>query len=247
MHRLIVAILAIGVLTATSAFAQDAPPPPPSDATAAPEPAKKKIENLAGKKDTEKDKEASAASTEDIVPLAGDTVHFKSGSVLKGVQVIRETPSGVEVKVTEADTLLIPRKQIDHIEYVKVEEAPTPEQQAAEMSILKGQKVSTDFFGKLTAALPDDALEYKDADVVTALEELAKKTGVTIEVTDPVKKLGPKKRLWTTKLDTGANLANLLEDGLLKSFPNFQLDFPSDKIVVSMKSDTAADDAPPAQ
>lgn len=252
MFRL--ACLAIATLVLASAsLAQipappGAPPAPGADQPGGPDkPGKKKIENKANKKkDDDAKATAAASSTDDIVPLPGDAVYFKTGRVLKGVTVVKESPAGVEVKVTDGDSLIIPRKQIDHIDYQKPAEPAAATAQEPEISILKGQKVSGELYTKLTTALPDDALEVKDTDFVKALDDLSKKLGVTIEVADPVKKKPAKERNWNVKLEKGAKLSNLLEDGLLTSFPNLQLDFPQDKIVISEK-DAGAAPAPKGQ
>ena len=249
MFRLACLALAT-VFLAGASMAQVPPPPgaPSGDAPAAAEkPGKKKIENKANKKkDDDAKASAAASSTDDIVPLPGDSVYFKTGRVLKGVTVVKESPAGVEVKVTDGDSMIIPRKQIDHIEYQKPVEPAAATAQEPEISILKGQKVSGDLYTKLTAPLPDDALEVKDTDFVKALDDLGKKLGVTIEIADPVKKKPAKERNWSVKLEKGAKLSNLLEDGLLTSFPNLQLDFPQDKIVISEK-DAGAAPAPKGQ
>jgi hypothetical protein len=190
------------------------------------------------KKADEEKAAAAAASTEGIVPLAGDTIVFKNGSRLEGVTIARETPVGIEVKVTDADTLMIPRKQIDHIEYGAAGEDTVAAADTGP-SILKGQKVSTELFQKLTTAIPDDSLEVKEQDLVEALNAIAKKLGVTIEITDPVKAIPATDREWSTKLEPGATLATYLETGLLGSFPNLKVEFPNDRIVISVSEDAA--------
>jgi hypothetical protein len=184
------------------------------------------------------DEEKGAAPSEGVVPLQGDTVFFKNGSKLEGVKVVRESPAGVEVQVTETDSLMIPRKQIDHIEYKQAEDAAViagaPD---AEPSILKGQKVSPELYAKLTAPMP--ALDVAETDFVEALADLGKKLSVTIEIAAPVKRMAAKERSWSVKLDEGAKLSTVLED-LLAKFPTLQLDFAQEKIVVSVKDGAAA-------
>lgn len=229
MRRFYSAMLVVSVCVPV-AFAQGPPPPP-----GLPEDAPKVLD---GNKPKGDDKEAAVSSSSDgIVPLPGDTVYFKNGSKLEGVTVVRESPAGIEVMVTENDSLMIPRKQIDRIEYKTAPEATSDAGTAAEPSILKGQKVSNELYAALTSPVPDEFLDIQDQDLIDALGKLAKKLNITIDVADSVKKIAPRERSWTASLPAGAKLSNLLEDGLLGNFPNLQLDFPQDKIVVSVKAD----------
>lgn len=235
MHRCIALIATITILCATT---QAQVPPPPVGFGPAPSPLGDAKPAKASKEDSEK-AAAAAASTEGIVPLSGDTIVFKNGSRLEGVKIASESPVGVEVKVTDADTLLIPRKQIDHIEYGESAESAAAAADTGP-SILKGQKVSNELFQKLTAPVPDANLEVKEEDFVESLNKLAKKLDVTIEITDPVKAMSAKDRGWSIKLDSGTTLATYLENGLLKTFPTLKVEFPNDRIVISVKdsSDT---------
>jgi len=238
MRRIFTALLVMS-LCAPIALAQN-PPPPATDGAASPPALKGEAAKEGKDKDNEEDADAPSSSSDGIVPLPGDTVYFKNGSKLEGVTVVRESPAGVEVKVTDADSLMIPRKQIDRIERQKVDEmASDADAAAAEPSILKGQKVSNELYAKLTSELPGDSLDFKEVDLVEALETLATKLDITIEISADVKKIAPRDRRWTLSLPAGSKLTNLLEDGLLSSFPNLQLDFPQDKIVVSVKADAA--------
>lgn len=243
-------LIAVVALFVGHAPAQPPPPPdgaPPADAPGAPT-GKKKIENKAGKKKDADDKAAaSAGSTSDIVPLPGDTVYLKKANPLRGVKVIRDTPSGVEVQVTETDTLMIPRKQIDHIEYQAIDEAakPAPGPESG-TSVILGQKVSPELFSKLTAPIPDEFLAIKDADYTKVLADLGNALGVNIEIADAVTKLPAKERKWNATLEKGTKLSNLLQDELLPKFPALQLDFPEDKVVVGLKAAAPAEAAAPA-
>lgn len=237
MYRLLPLIAAI-FLIAGQTFGQTPPPPPPPGAA----PAGAAQAGDAGK-DADSKEDSSAGTTDGVPPLPGDKIFFKNGSKLEGVTVLRESPVGVEVKVTEADTLLIPRKQIDHIEYEEVPEAGEAAAADNEPSILKGQQISTELYDKLTAPLPDDSLEVKEQDLVEALAAVGKKMGVEIDVTDPVKRLPAKDRQWSTKLEPGAKLATLLETGLLGSFPKLKVEFTNDRIVISMSDGENAGEA----
>lgn len=251
MHRCHAFFVVMSLLVATTATAQEASgnpraggsgltgftaaPPAPAEAASD----ESKPGGKVGEKAEKEKAEAAAASTEGIVPLAGDTVVFKNGSRLEGVTITSETPVGIEVKVTDADTLLIPRKQIERIEYGQAKEEASAVVADSGPSILQGSKVSTALYEKLTSPVPDDSLEVKEQDFVEALDALAKKLEVTIEITDPVKAIPAKDRTWSAKFEAGATLATYLETGLLGSFPSLTVEFPNDRIVISVKEDAA--------
>lgn len=229
--RLFISAMLLFVLSASVVSAQ-APPPPPGAGAPAGEPAPK-IGGAKAEDEEADDATSGSGSSDGIVPLPGDTVFFKNGSKLEGITVVRESPAGVEVQVTSTDSLMIPRKQIDRIEYQKTPEV-SDQPPAAEPSILKGQKVSAALYTALTSPLPAEFIDLTDADLVETLGKVAEKAGVTIEVADSVKKIAPRERKLTAKLPDDATLTNFLEDSVLGNFPNLAMEFPEDKIVVSV-------------
>ena len=112
MFRLACLLIATSIVAGASFAQVPAPPGAPSgDSPAAAEkPGKKKIENKANKKKDEDAKaSAAASSTDDIVPLPGDSVYFKTGRVLKGVTVVINAAATTQLQ-GENDTAAVDRE-----------------------------------------------------------------------------------------------------------------------------------------
>jgi len=181
-------------------------------------------------------------ASDSIALLPGDTVIFKTGNKLQGVQVVRETAATVEVKVTETDRLSIPRKQIERIEYDTVDpnrgdsEAVAPK--ARSFAIMDGVKIAPSLFKKMTSPLPEASLKIDEADYTEALVEIGKSLEVAIEFADTINQQPRRERMFSVTMEPGASLAQLIEDHVLSRFPALKLTFPEgeDKIFFSLRA-----------
>jgi len=233
-------ILALAVLmTAAIAFAQEEAPKPAAPAPAAagekaaaqPAPPGPPGPPAAPKE------QAPAPAPE---PSKGDTVTLKNGSVLKSVQVVRRSPSSLEVQVSDGVVLTVPRKQIENVEYDDVEplqaaraKANAPEKAGSDL--IPGDKIQPELSEKLAAAVDEPALNFKDEDVLKVLGELAKRFSVTIEVDQAVKDMPAEKRVVTLEVKPGSNLTTVLQQDLFGKLQELAVEYRFDHLFVKQK------------
>ena len=208
-------------------------------ARAARESAEKKTgadEKKKGAEGTEAAKPAAPA-----VEIKGDVVTLKSGAQLKGVQVLSQTASEVEVDVGAGVVLAIPRRQVQDIQFDDIEPKRTkqPADASQKGDLFPGNKLKPEVSGKLTAPL-QQPIKYEKTDLVKVLGELSERCGVAIVVDEPVKSLPENERLWTLETRPGTNLMGVLQDDFLKKFPALAVVYQFDKLLVTTKEKAAA-------
>lgn len=227
------------------AEAQDAPPPaPPSARPDAPPPGGAPVDPA----DAETE-ESSAAPKPAAAPAApkGDVVTLKNGKVLSGVQVVRESPTKVEVQVVPGvEPISILRRQVASIEYdalapsdVKVGEsggmpAPAPGEGKGETSIELAQKLGT--------SVTDEPLELKDRDVLEVVKELAAKVDLPLEILPEVQRMPEQDRTWTATIPAKSSLMSVLREWLPKSFPTLDVEITNDRVRLRVKPEGGASD-----
>ncbi len=178
-------------------------------------------------------------------PIAGDTVTLKSGAVLRGVQVVRQTPMGYEILAAGEVKFTVPRKLVESVEYDDVESgagAGPGEKSAEDGNLIQGNKVDPELWQKLDNAFGEPVQEFDNQDLVNVIGELSKRAEVPVTVDDLVKGLPAEKRSWTLKTTPETTLRNLLQQDLPKSFPEMKVVYEYDKIRITLKEPPA--DAP---
>lgn len=178
----------------------------------------------------------------------GDVIVFKTKKRLENVQVIRETGQRVFVKTFEGmEPISIPRDQIENIEYDEVNDSgisAKPSGREGEGAIA-GTQVSAELSRKLTQTLAENALSKDDIPFSEALEQLAKKTEVTIEMTDAAKKMLAEVRAKDITVDAKATMLSFLRETLKERFPELDVRLMFDKVVLAKKGEPQADAAAP--
>lgn len=183
----------------------------------------------------------SEATEEDSPEVSrnGDTIHFKSGTTMSGVQVLRGTPTYYEVELVEGvDTLKIPRRQVDHVEYDDIDplrerrRRAREQEREAELLMALGKEISPDLMSKLTTPIREPQLNIHEGDLVQILQDVAKRFEITIQIHRSVRTIPPPQRKWTLQ-STGDNTPlDILREKLTEQFPNLVIDFQFDKILV---------------
>jgi hypothetical protein len=176
-------------------------------------------------------------------PVAGDTVKLKSGAVLRGVQVVRQTPMGYEILAAGEVKFTVPRKLVDHIEFDGVEAEGSVdhgEKPAEEANLIQGDKVDPEMWKRLNNPLGEPVQEFDNQDMVSVIDTLSKRTEVPIAVDEPVGNLPVEKRAWTLKTTPETTLRNLLQQELPKSFPDLKVVYQFDKILVTLREQPAS-------
>ncbi|MBI4559530.1 MAG: hypothetical protein HY706_18230, partial [Candidatus Hydrogenedentes bacterium] len=243
--RIICILFGMVVAGNTLIFAQTPEPSPSPAPTVAPAAAPADTEVTEDKEDASE--EGTSGGAEDDVfkgggELKGDVVVLKSGKVLEGVQIVRESPAEYEVELVNsgAVTLLIPRKQVTSVQYDDVDpvrerrlKAMHPKEQA--QSLIPSEKLAPELNQKLTASISDTPIAYANKDLADVLKELGQKVGVTIVVDQLVLDLPPEKRVWNLEASAGTTLVSLLQEVLPQHFSDLKVVYQYDKILVTTK------------
>jgi hypothetical protein len=169
-----------------------------------------------------------------LLPEAGaGTVHFKNGTVLNNVQVLKEDWSQVEVQISEAVTLLFRREEIDKIERERHHAEPLtlPKEYA-------GARIPIGLNQKLTQSI---AVNYSEPTNFTEmLTNIAELYDITITVDQKVKDkiatsaLDP---LWTFTKGEGENVLDMLNK--LVEDKGLAFEFSDDSVVITLPKQPA--------
>jgi len=189
--------------------------------------------------------EAPKAPAAEAKPLPkGDVVTLKNGKVLAGVQVVRESPTKVEVQVVPGvEPISIMRRQVASIEYDGLEASDIKEGAAGSMPAPapgsdKGE-VSPELAQKLGASVTEEALKLNRADVVDTVTGFAEKVGAPLEVLPEVQQLPKLEREWTVEIPAGTSLMTVLRETLPSSFPTLNVEIANDRVRLGAKADSA--------
>lgn len=183
-------------------------------------------------------------------PLTGDIITFKSGKKLSSVQVLRETVLGVDVQVLkDLPPLRLSKDQIASIEYDAIDpnkpETAAPAGPGAMTGVAPAEELSPEINRKITTPLAPEDLKLAEKPLLDTLAALAKKIEVPLEIAEPVKQVDPAKLIWKTNPPEGATLFSLLQEHMLKSFPELWVLYKFDKITLTTRS-AAPPTTPPA-
>jgi hypothetical protein len=238
--------LLLTFLLALGSWAQDKPKTGRAKRPGAPAAETKAAEGKKGavKKGDVKGPDGQANAEKTVPPpppavVDGDTVTFKSGTVLRGVKVIKATPVEYEIEVTKGVTMKISRKQVAKIDYQK-KKTETPPAGPGPTQLIPGDKIKPEVYQKLMAPLAD-LVKYDKADLLTVLDELGKKTGVPLAVDEPVKAMDAAARAWTFEAKAGANLMTILQQDLLSAFAGLGVVYQFEQVLVTTKEKAAAE------
>ncbi len=197
-------------------------------------------ETVAAKDGEKGDGKAPAAAGKDAAStfkIEGDTVSLKSGKQLRGVKVLRVTPSTVELEYAPGQPVMkLPRRLVTSIEYENPANAPAsaatgPEKPGGDMMV--AEEISAEFNKKLTAPLPGTPLDFKDQDALTVLKGLADRAQVLLAVDPEAQKVPEAQRKLTLAVPAGATLSTLLREGFRTAVPALKFSLQFDKILVT--------------
>jgi len=173
----------------------------------------------------------------------GDIIELTTGKQLTGVQVIRKTPTVLEIEVLpELEPLRIPRGQVVDIQYDNIDprkrqrEADRQEEEGAKPDVLVGQKLSNELYERITAPVGDAPITRQNKDYVQVLRQLSQQAGIPLEIAPPVQQIPPRQRLWTVTVEPGVSFLAVLREKLLKDFPDLKLVYEYEKIILTTKA-----------
>jgi hypothetical protein len=202
----------------------------------------------------EKDTTDSAADAEsessELLPspaaAAGDVITLSSGKQLSGVQVLRSSPTTVEIQVLEGlEPLKLPRNQVLSIVYDDIDpnRASRDKKDGADIkpTIMPGAPVDAKFLEKLKAPLSNEELTYEVDDYTRIFEKLSKKAEVKITFDKTVKQLPPKARKWKLTIPPNTSIESVLQGKLLTEFTSLKAKYEYDHIVIKHETTPATD------
>ena len=171
----------------------------------------------------------------------GDVLYLRTGSVMSGVQILRSTPLFYEVQlVPGVEPLLIPRKQVERVEYDEIDPARNRIRerlfpQRDEVSLASGEQVTRGLMEKLSAPVSETPLAYNRTDFAKILKEIAERLQVKLKIHPSIQNMQVNGRLWTLNTTPETTLMSLLREDLLKQFKFAEVLFEYDTIVVLTK------------
>lgn len=195
-------------------------------------------EKGSGEKGEETAPAAAGKDSASTFKIEGDTVSLKSGKTLRGVKVLRVTPSMVEVEYAAGQPVMkIPRKLVAGIKYENPANAPSAKtaepDKAAGSDVMVAEEISAEFNKKLTAPIPGAPLEFKDQDALTVLKDLADRAQVVLAVDPEALVIPEAQRKLTIAVPKDATLSTLLREGFRSAVPALKFSLQFDKILVA--------------
>lgn len=186
----------------------------------------------------------AAPSTSEKDNPKGDKIVLKSGGVLEGLQIVRETPTYYEVEVVEGSvTMRIPRRQVESVEYDDYDPAQAQKKSSEaapaknEPLLLPGHEMPSQFLKDIS----DPPLKYEQQDFITILEEVGRRAQASITIDESIRAFPEAQRAWTFESKPGTTAAAVLES-LTSSFDYLRVVYERGGAVVLAKTTP-----PPAQ
>jgi hypothetical protein len=173
-------------------------------------------------------------------PIPGDTIYFKVGEPMMGVQILRSTPRSFVVETAEnVPPLEILRRLVDRVEldnFASFEAKRLQEEkEKSQESVVSGEQLAPELRSKLTAPLGDRLRSFQNEDFVEVLDELARDTQVALDIAEAVRAIPPAQRSWTVENVEGLTFLSLLQERLRPAFPNVRIEFLLDKVILSVQ------------
>ena len=226
------------VLAGWTARAQDDEPAPETSDETAEEQDGKSADDEAT--DDGKAPRPPAVSAEPAKVRPGDVVKLKNGKELVGVQVVRETPTIVEVQVVPGvEPISLLRKQVVEIVYDNLQASDIKEGAvgAAPMAAPGGGKgeISIELAQKLGKPVSEEDLVIDGRDVIEVINEFAEKAEAPIEIMPEVRQIPEIEREWSVTIPKDTPLTSVLRELLPASFPKLDAELTSDRIRLRLK------------
>jgi hypothetical protein len=171
-------------------------------------------------------------------PKGGDIITLNDGTVIDGVQIVKESPRELLLQITSEVKLSIPRSQVksiqrDNISAEDVKHGAAAAAQKDASGVIPGMKLS----GKLSTDISKPPANFNNEDLGNVLAEMCKRAGVDVILDQSVMEMPEAERRWTYQSDPNTPLTvfNLLKDVLPKQFPSLEALYLQDKVVVASK------------
>lgn len=169
--------------------------------------------------------------------VEGDTIVFKSGSELKGINVIRESALFVEVEYLPGEPpLQIPTSQI--AEVILDERTGSSgdfgADGAAKPEIVPGEEVSIELHQALMTVLSEDELPLNDQDYLTVIQNFVGQTSAAMDIADAVNAIPENQRIFSRTLPAGITLLDFLQKEVPEITGDVRVVLQFDKILLDV-------------
>ena len=180
------------------------------------------------------------APSEEEKPLTGDVIVLNSGKTISGVQVLRRTPLGYEIEVIKGVApLFLPRTVVKSItldDYEPLRERRRLAlQPRSQETTGRGTRIAPELTKKLSAELPGMPHNYRNGNLIEIMQDFAERLQVTLKIDDSIRALRPGSIIWNLNVPANKTLMSILNEDFPKKFPQLQIDYDFDVIVLITK------------
>lgn len=190
------------------------------------------------------DEASSAFSPEET----SGAVTLKSGQTLEGVRIVRLTTIDYIVEVYEGIYIRLPRSQVASVESAAWANASRerPRENSEPSVLLPGRRISPQLNARLNRGMVDERIEYEQADFLEVFEDIEEYTGASFEIAPEVRQLPEENRQWRVTIEPGDTLLTVLREEFASAFPEVEIVYGYDRILLTLASDAASDNEAPS-
>ncbi|NLN94350.1 MAG: hypothetical protein GX130_13735 [Candidatus Hydrogenedens sp.] len=168
--------------------------------------------------------------------VEGDTIIFKSGSELKGINIIRESALFVEVEYLPGEPpVKFPTSQI--AEVILNERSGSGNAAGEGLSypeIVPGEEVSIELHQALMTVLSEDELPLTDQDYLTVIRDFVGQTSAELEINDAVNAIPEGERIFSRTLPAGITLLDFLQKEVPEIASDVRVVLQFDKVLLTV-------------
>jgi len=179
----------------------------------------------------------------------GDLITLKSGKVLRGVRLLRQTARSVELEVYPGvEPLILPAKQVVSIERGKRRRflaavsatiaPPNTGEEDEPGDMLSAVKVSPELLEKMAKPFVTESIDFKDQDIVNILQSISILSRVSISIGPALERIPADERRITVTAREGASINSFLREALTPQFPWLRVEYQFDRIHFSARTPT---------
>lgn len=173
----------------------------------------------------------------------GDIIVLKNGKRLVGFQITRQTTRDVVVRLLDGVEMTIPMRQVESIQLDDISGSqPGGVQDTSQPGheLIPGVKLAPVMYEKLQRSVSETPLSFKNEDAIANVVHLSQQVEVPLDVDTAVEQLGLAARKWTVEIPAGTKFLAVLNDFLLQQFPDLDVTYKYDRLILTTKAAAAA-------
>lgn len=168
-------------------------------------------------------------------------VTLKSGQTIENIRVVGFTTIDYIVEVYEGVYIRLPRGQVVSVEseaWVN-SSRERPRENREPSVLLPGRRISPQLNARLNRRMVVERVEYEQADFLDVFDDIEEFTGASFEMAPELEQLPEEDREWRVTLDPGDTLLTLLQDKFASSFPEVEVVYGYDHVLLRLPPDAA--------